>query len=121
MTYRTCGTKVIFFYLSIEWSKAKKPTQRHLVGLDGEAQGPAEKLSRNRNCFEEGKQAFQNAYRAQEKKQEDAGVPEGQKGSVQPRLLKPKKNKKDNILLILFSRPTASLSLAVALWGERGW
>lgn len=59
----------------------------------GEANGPVEKLSRDRTCFEEGKQAFQNAYRARQKKQEDARVPEGHRGAVQPRLLKPKRNK----------------------------
>ena len=86
------------------------------MGLGGEVNGPVEKLSRDRTCFEEGKQAFQNAYRAREKKQEDVGVPEGHRGAVQPRLLKPKKNKTGNISSGSFQDPQHHLPQLWYCW-----
>lgn len=74
-----------------------------------------EKLSRERICFKEGKQAFQNACRAHEKKQADAGLPDGHGSTVQPTVLKLKKNKPGNISSESFQNPhTISLSCDTA-------
>lgn len=55
-----------------------------------------EKFSRDRTCFKEGKEAFQNADHMNRSGKKNV-VPEGHRDAVQPRSLKPRKNKTGNI------------------------